>query len=65
MIDLEQDLQREIRMKNRKIKKFDMQLNDTKDCFNDLTDCIYGLLKPHNLKKLSKDQLVKKIKEEL
>lgn len=65
MCQLERELQKEIRIQSRKISKYEIYLNETKNSYKDLIDELNALLRPNSVRKMIKEELVAKLKKEI
>ena len=65
MIELEKELSRELRIKTRKIAKYEIYLNETKNSYKDLIDELMSILKPNSVRRMIKEELVQKMKKEI
>lgn len=65
MIELEHEFQRELRIKSRKIAKYEIYLQETEKSYYDLVEEIQNILKPNSVRKMIKEELVQKIKKEV
>jgi len=65
MLDLEKELQKEIRINKRKITKYEIYLNETKNSYKDLIDELNSILRPNSVRKMIKEELVQKLKKEI
>ena len=65
MIHLEEEMQRELRIKTRKIAKHEIYLKETKNSYKELVEEIQNILKPNSVRKMIKEELVQKLKREI